>query len=174
MTTTATATRLRYEPIPAAYLDQVRAAGHDEAGNPLAVQVVGPSGNPLRCCLRDSRPGERVVLIAYTPPGGAGPYAERGPVFVHAEPCDGYDDVGAYPPALIAPQADPARVRHQRRHDRRRRRRRDAGRASSRGAARPARRRGGARAQHRRRLLQLLRPAGDGLRRHASRVRSTA
>jgi len=100
MTPTATAIRLRYEPIPAAYLDQVRAAGHDEAGNALAVRVEDEGGHPLRCCLRDSQPGERDVLIAYTPPGGAGPCAERGPVFVHAEACPGYDDVGAYPPAL--------------------------------------------------------------------------
>ncbi len=47
MTTTATATRLRYEPIPAAYLDQVRAAGHDEAGNALAVRVEDEAGT--RC-----------------------------------------------------------------------------------------------------------------------------
>jgi hypothetical protein len=35
-------------------------------------------GSPVRCCLRETRPGERVMLIAYTPPGTAGAYAERG------------------------------------------------------------------------------------------------
>ncbi len=98
--TAATAATLRYEPIPVAYLDHVRTAGLDEAGNPLVVRVEDEGGHPLRCCLRDSRPGERVLLIAYTPPGGAGPYAERGPVFVHADACDGYADVDVYPPGL--------------------------------------------------------------------------
>jgi hypothetical protein len=41
-----------------------------------------------------------VLLIAYTPPGGSGPYAERGPVFIHAERCAGYQTPGTYPPGL--------------------------------------------------------------------------
>lgn len=36
-----------------------------------------PGISPLRCCLRESAPGERVLLIAYTPPGTRGAYAER-------------------------------------------------------------------------------------------------
>jgi hypothetical protein len=41
-----------------------------------------------------------VLLIAYTPPGTAGAYAERGPVFVHADPCGGYATPDRYPPEL--------------------------------------------------------------------------
>jgi hypothetical protein len=40
------------------------------------------------------------MLIAYTPPGTAGAYAERGPVFVHADPCEGYPTPRRYPPGL--------------------------------------------------------------------------
>lgn len=58
------------------------------------------AGGPLRCCLRETRPGEPVLLIAYTPPGTAGPYAERGPVFIHAGPCGGYQTPHQYPPGL--------------------------------------------------------------------------
>ncbi|HEY1622608.1 MAG TPA: DUF1203 domain-containing protein [Streptosporangiaceae bacterium] len=91
---------LTYEAIPEAELAAIRAAGRDEAGNVLAVQVDDEGGSPLRCCLRTTRPGERVLLIAYTPPGGAGGYAERGPVFVHADPCEGYRTPHEYPPEL--------------------------------------------------------------------------
>ena len=91
---------LIFEPIPPAELQQIRAAGLDEAGNRLTVQVDTAGGNPLRCCLRESAPGERVLLIAYTPPGTGGAYAERGPVFIHAEPCRGYLTPDRYPPAL--------------------------------------------------------------------------
>lgn len=87
-----------YQAVPAAELDAIRAAGRDEAGNPLA--AVEAAGSPLRCCLRLARPGERLLLIAYTPPGTAGAYAERGPVFVHADRCDGYLTVHHYPPEL--------------------------------------------------------------------------
>jgi hypothetical protein len=100
MTATGDAGTLCFEPIPAAELDRIRAAGHDEAGNPLAVQVDAEGGDPLRCCLRETRPGEQVLLIAYTPPGTAGPYAERGPVFVHADRCGGYATPHQYPPEL--------------------------------------------------------------------------
>jgi Protein of unknown function (DUF1203) len=89
-----------FEPIPAATVQHIRAAGADEAGNRLAVQVDAGGGSPLRCCLREAAPGERMLLIAYTPPGGQGAYAERGPVFIHAGPCGGYRTPGRYPPGL--------------------------------------------------------------------------
>jgi hypothetical protein len=88
------------EPIPPAELDRIRAAGHDDAGNPLAVLTGHDGGDPLRCCLRVSRPGEPVLAIAYAPPGTTGAYAERGPVIVHADRCAGYPDTHAYPPEL--------------------------------------------------------------------------
>ena len=91
---------LIFEPIPPGRLQQIRAAGADEAGNRLTVQADTTGGSPLRCCLRESAPGERVLLIAYTPPGTRGAYAERGPVFIHAEPCSGYPTPHRYPPAL--------------------------------------------------------------------------
>ncbi len=90
----------RIEAIPPATLSQIRSAGLDEAGNPLRVRVDDEGGSPLRCCLRDTSPGELVFLISYTPPGVAGPYAERGPVFVHASSCPGYSDVHRYPAEL--------------------------------------------------------------------------
>ncbi|MGH3395705.1 MAG: DUF1203 domain-containing protein, partial [Streptosporangiaceae bacterium] len=92
--------RLSFEPIPAAVLRQTRTAMSDEAGNLLTAQVTAEGGSPLRCCLRETVPGEQVLLIAYTPPGTSGAYAERGPVFVHAEPCPGYVTPDQFPPAL--------------------------------------------------------------------------
>jgi Protein of unknown function (DUF1203) len=92
--------RLIFEPIPPARLDEIRAAGRDEAGNRLTVRTDPTGGSPLRCCLRESTPGEQVLLIAYTPPGTRGAYAERGPVFIHAQPCGGYLTPGRYPAAL--------------------------------------------------------------------------
>jgi Protein of unknown function (DUF1203) len=101
---TATAQEIVYQAIPAEELDAIRAAGRDEAGNPLVVQAHREGGAPLRCCLREAQPGERLLLIAYTPPGTAGAYAERGPVFIHAERCEGYLTPHEYPPGLIGRQ----------------------------------------------------------------------
>jgi len=104
MTQTTETGAFFYQAIPAAELDAIRAAGRDEAGNPVEVQVHQDGGAPLRCCLREARAGERLLLIAYTPPGTAGAYAERGPVFIHAERCAGYPTPGRYPPELAGRQ----------------------------------------------------------------------
>jgi hypothetical protein len=53
-------------------------------------------GCALRCCLRDSRPGERIALVSVTPSGPAGAYRESGPVFLHADACSGPTSSG-YP-----------------------------------------------------------------------------
>ena len=76
---------LRYEPLPAALADDAARTFIDEDG-----------GRPLRCCLRDSRPGERIALVAVTPEGPEGAYRETGPVFLHADGCAGPADTG-YP-----------------------------------------------------------------------------
>jgi hypothetical protein len=91
-------TLFHIEAIPAVELDRIRADGRDVAGNPFTPAVDRTGGQPLRCCLRLSRVGERVALIAYRPPGTAGAYVETGPVFVHAAACEGYPTGGGWPP----------------------------------------------------------------------------
>ena len=53
--------------IPPAELAGIRAAGRDVAGNEFRPFVSDRGGEPLRCCLRPSRSGERLALIAYRP-----------------------------------------------------------------------------------------------------------
>ena len=100
MSTDSVTSTLDFKPISPAELQKIRTAGLDEAGNPLTPQAVTEGGDPLRCCLRETRPGDSVLLIAYTPPGTRGAYAERGPVFIHADPCQGYRTPHLYPPEL--------------------------------------------------------------------------
>ena len=98
-TTTPRATALTHTPlpIPPATLAELRRT--DDAGRPCAPFTADEetAGNPLRCCLRLSREGERIALVSYAPlrrwaaETGAEPgaYDEQGPVFIHADPCDG-------------------------------------------------------------------------------------
>jgi hypothetical protein len=88
--------------IPAAALSQLREV--DDAGHAPRLIVDEAGGSPLRCCLRRSRPGERIALVSYAPlrrwafRAGAdpGPYDEVGPVFIHRQPCSGPEGAG-YP-----------------------------------------------------------------------------
>lgn len=79
----------------------------DDAGHPPELLVDREGGSPLRCCLRPSRPGERLALVSYAPlrrwAADPGPYDETGPVFVHADPCDGWTGSG-WPGELGGPR----------------------------------------------------------------------
>jgi Protein of unknown function (DUF1203) len=80
----------------------------DDAGHSPRLVTEGAGGSPLRCCLRTSKPGERIALVSYAPlrpwaeETGAdpGPYDEVGPVFIHPEPCGGPSGTG-YPEDYI-------------------------------------------------------------------------
>lgn len=69
----------------------------DDAGQPCVPFTATESLGPLRCCLRSVEAGDRVALVSYAPlrrwaaATGAKPgaYDEQGPVFIHAEQCDG-------------------------------------------------------------------------------------
>jgi hypothetical protein len=82
--------------IPRSELEKVRTRGWDDFGNELELSI-GGSETPLRCCLRDADPGEPVVLMAYQPTRRGGAYAEVGPVFVHANACEGFQQPVGWP-----------------------------------------------------------------------------
>jgi hypothetical protein len=89
-------TRFWIHPIPSTTLDQVRSTGVDVSNAPI-VRLTAEGGEPLRCCLRNARPGERLILLGYEPPIGSSPYREIGPVFACAERCEGPEHVDRYP-----------------------------------------------------------------------------
>ncbi|MFF3919054.1 DUF1203 domain-containing protein [Streptomyces sp. NPDC001852] len=90
-------------PVSAGSLKELRTA--DDAGRPPSPFTDEEGGAPLRCCLRRSRPGERIALVSYAPlrrwaaETGAAPgaYDEQGPVFIHAEECPGPSGTAALP-----------------------------------------------------------------------------
>ncbi|MFH8606406.1 DUF1203 domain-containing protein [Streptomyces sp. NPDC018029] len=94
-TTVPTATA--YTPLPISPEVLARLRVTDDAGRPCLPYVDPEGGHPLRCCLRPVAPGERIALVSYAPlrrwaaETGATPgaYDEQGPVFIHADPCEG-------------------------------------------------------------------------------------
>jgi hypothetical protein len=94
--TVTTKTAFQIHALPAAALEEVRATGVDLSGTPVA-ELKAEGGEPLRCCLRDARPGESLILFGYEPPIPASPYREIGAVLAHAQPCSGRTASGEYP-----------------------------------------------------------------------------
>jgi hypothetical protein len=82
-------TTFRATPIDPARLAAMRSAGRDEHGNPFtAYPAIG--WEPLRCCLRLADEDEEIALISYAPFRATSPWAEVGPVYVHATACEGF------------------------------------------------------------------------------------
>lgn len=64
---------------------------------------ISPGGYPCRHCLGDIKAGEAYLTLAYRPFPALQPYAETGPIFLHAEPCASYEAREVLPPMLGSP-----------------------------------------------------------------------
>lgn len=95
MTTTRTSA-FTVVPLPDGLLAGVRSSGLDTSGNPVQ-HAVARGGEPLRCCLRNARDGEALILFGFEPKIPASPYREIGAVFAHTETCAGPEHTDAYP-----------------------------------------------------------------------------
>jgi hypothetical protein len=83
---------LRILPIDAALADQVRRElKSPQYGHPATVERAKGYG-PCRQCLRTFRTGEEDrILFTYNPMRPADGLPDPGPVFIHKEPCAGFD-----------------------------------------------------------------------------------
>lgn len=82
----------------------LRAGNPDANGQAPERQISDGSGLPCRHCLTDVAAGEPFLILAHRPFPEAQPYAETGPIFLHAEPCERHGD-GAEVPALFLSRA---------------------------------------------------------------------
>jgi hypothetical protein len=92
--------QFRYIPIDRDVVERVRTMSYVDHGNALAVWTSDTDGNPCRACLQLTPAGTRLLLFAHRPFTTDGPYAETGPVFVHADPCAPYAQTDVFPDAF--------------------------------------------------------------------------
>jgi hypothetical protein len=82
-------------------LGELRSSRVDHNGDPVESFTDVDGGWPLRCCLTDSVPGEELAIVAWSPFSWRGPFAETGPIVIHAEPCGGTEST-AVPEQFLA------------------------------------------------------------------------
>lgn len=95
-----TTVALLVQPIDPTRLDDVRRNGADGHGNRLGPLTAAGRGEPLRCCLRYAEAGEQITLMSYAPFDHPSVWTEVGPVYIHAERCDGYEPMQTLPTQL--------------------------------------------------------------------------
>ena len=83
---------LRFSGISTAEFERLRSGGADANGQAPLARVAEGAANPCRHCLGLIREGEDKLVLAYRPFSAAQPYAEVGPIFLHARDCARYDD----------------------------------------------------------------------------------
>lgn len=77
--------------IPTEHARQLRAQGPDANGQPAVRRHAEGGANPCRHCLGLIREGDEMLVLSYRPFDALQPYAEAGPIFLHASDCERYD-----------------------------------------------------------------------------------
>jgi hypothetical protein len=95
-------TAVHFIPMPSAEAAAYREGAPDAYG--LAPeQRISPGGYPCRHCLGPIASGEPYLTLAYRPFPTLQPYAETGPIFLHAKACPRYEAAEVLPPMLESP-----------------------------------------------------------------------
>jgi len=77
-------------------------AGHPDANSQIPERHISPGGAmPCRHCLTEIAEGEPYLILAHRPFPAPQPYAEIGPIFLHAEPCERHPDASATPKMFL-------------------------------------------------------------------------
>ena len=89
---------LRFVSMPTAEALAFQAGAPDANGQAPERHVAEDEGRlPCRHCQRPISAGEAYLILAYRPFPAAQPYAELGPIFLHAEPCERHPDSAELP-----------------------------------------------------------------------------
>lgn len=91
---------IRFTAMPADHARHIWSGGADAYGLAPEIMVSDGPGHPCRHCLGNIDEGEELLVFAYRPFPDLQPYAETGPVFLHAKPCRRYAAEEIRPPLL--------------------------------------------------------------------------
>lgn len=97
-------TGLKFVALATATARALQAGNPDANGQTPERQISNGAGVPCRHCLSDVAAGEPFLVLAHRPFPQAQPYAETGPIFLHAEPCERHGE-GARVPDLFLSRA---------------------------------------------------------------------
>ncbi len=79
---------IQFSAMPAADAELIWSGGKDAYGLAPERRVSDGQGVPCRHCLKDVGAGEGYLILAYRPFPALQPYAETGPIFLHAQRCE--------------------------------------------------------------------------------------
>ena len=78
---------VRFVALETALVRNLQAGGADANGQTPERHISPGSGIPCRHCLEPVAAGKPFLILSHRPFPAPQPYAEQGPIFLHAEPC---------------------------------------------------------------------------------------
>ncbi|MFN8444759.1 MAG: DUF1203 domain-containing protein [Caldilineaceae bacterium] len=97
-------TTIRFNAMPTEFARAYQNGAFDANGQLPERHISDGDGVPCRHCLQDVAAGEPYLILAYRPFPEAQPYAELGPIFLHAETCERYVASDQVPPVVARSQ----------------------------------------------------------------------
>ena len=93
---------MRFTGLPTATVRALPRGGPDSNGQPPERATSDGDGNPCRHCLAMIEKGAPMLILGHRPFETVHPYAEVGPIFLHARECEAYDGE-ATPEIVVSP-----------------------------------------------------------------------
>src|SRR6476661_8704640 len=81
---------IKFEALPEDFANRIWNGGTDDYGLQPEKRISAGDGVPCRHCLNEIAEGEPYLVLACRPFPALQPYAETGPIFLHAERCERY------------------------------------------------------------------------------------
>ncbi len=88
--------------LPTEEVRAYQAGGTDAYGNAPERAVSDGQGNPCRHCLQHIPKDAEMLILAHRPFAETQPYAETGPIFLCANPCERHEDAEEFPAVLTS------------------------------------------------------------------------
>ncbi|HHZ08139.1 MAG TPA: DUF1203 domain-containing protein [Rhizobiales bacterium] len=89
---------IRYIGLPTGRVRQLQSGAPGDYGRVPERRISDGGGTPCRHCPAHIAAGESYLVLAYRPFAARQPFAETGPIFLHAGPCERAAEGEALPP----------------------------------------------------------------------------
>ncbi|MEI9410304.1 DUF1203 domain-containing protein [Mesorhizobium sp. B2-5-4] len=94
---------IQFTALPTEDVRALQRGGPDAYGQTPERKISDGDGMPCRHCLRNIAAGDVYLILAYRPFPNPQPYAETGPIFLHAQECERAAGAGLPPEILDSP-----------------------------------------------------------------------
>jgi hypothetical protein len=92
---------VRFIAMPTTIAGVYQSGAADANGQSPERHISAGDGTPCRHCLTNVAAGEPYLILAYRPFATVQPYAECGPIFLHAEPCERHAETATVPALFL-------------------------------------------------------------------------